>query len=283
GLIIAALKDELRKLKGKALDNNVVTTHTIALKMLKIDVEPLAPRLLNNRTAHSNYLRITQEQPVILRKVVEQGKSQNPLNNSLDISYYEMVGISHETSVARSPQQNGVVEGRNHRLIKAVRTILEPTLHEMTHATISSGPVPNPPLSTPFVPPTTTDWDLLFQPMFDELLNLPPSVDPPTPKVIAPIAEVVAPEPAASTGSPSSTTVDQDAPSPSNSKTSPETQSLVISNDVEERNHNLNVVHLNNDPFLGILILKNNFDSSSSDVIPTVVHTAAPNSEHVNK
>ncbi|GJV04426.1 retrovirus-related pol polyprotein from transposon TNT 1-94 [Tanacetum coccineum] len=56
--------------------------------------------------------------------------------------------------------------------------------------------------------------DLLFQPLFDELLNPPSSVDRPAPEVIAPIAEVVAPEPAASTGSPSSTTVDQDAPSP---------------------------------------------------------------------
>nr|GEY83190.1 retrovirus-related Pol polyprotein from transposon TNT 1-94 [Tanacetum cinerariifolium] len=35
-----------------------------------------------------------------------------------------------------------------------------------------------------------------------------------TPEVIAPIAEVIAPEPAESTGPPSSTTVDQDAPSP---------------------------------------------------------------------
>ncbi|GKG50934.1 hypothetical protein Tco_0539058, partial [Tanacetum coccineum] len=48
-------------------------------------------------------------------------------------------------------------------------------------------------------------------------LNPPSSVDNPTPKVIAPIAEVVAPEPVASTSSTSSTTIDQDAPSPSNS------------------------------------------------------------------
>ncbi|GKE55610.1 retrovirus-related pol polyprotein from transposon TNT 1-94 [Tanacetum coccineum] len=54
-----------------------------------------------------------------------------------------------------------------------------PALLEMTHATISSGLVPNPPPSTPFVPPSR-----------------------------------IAPEPVASTGSPSSTTVDQDAPSP---------------------------------------------------------------------
>ncbi|GJY81775.1 retrovirus-related pol polyprotein from transposon TNT 1-94 [Tanacetum coccineum] len=89
-----------------------------------------------------------------------------------------------------------------------------PALHEMTPATISSGLVPNPPPSTPFVPPSRTDWDLLFQPLFDELLNPPSSVDCQAPKVIAPIAKVVAPIPAVSTGSPSSTNVDQDEPSP---------------------------------------------------------------------
>ncbi|GJS00484.1 retrovirus-related pol polyprotein from transposon TNT 1-94, partial [Tanacetum coccineum] len=89
-----------------------------------------------------------------------------------------------------------------------------PALHEMTPATISSGLMPNPPPSTPFVPPSRTNWDILFQPMFDELLTPPPSVDFPAPEVVAPIDEAVAPEPAVSTGSPSSTTIDQDAPSP---------------------------------------------------------------------
>ncbi|GJX65393.1 hypothetical protein Tco_0299736 [Tanacetum coccineum] len=83
-LVITALKDELRKLKGKDLADNVVTKHTIAPEMLKIDVEPIAPRLLNNRTTHSDYLRHTQEQTTILREIVEQGKLQNHLNNSLD-------------------------------------------------------------------------------------------------------------------------------------------------------------------------------------------------------
>ncbi|GKA14517.1 retrovirus-related pol polyprotein from transposon TNT 1-94, partial [Tanacetum coccineum] len=86
------------------------------------------------------------------------------------------------------------------------------TLHEMTPATISSGPMPNPPPLTPFVPPLRTDWDMLFQPLFDELLNPAPSVDHPAPEVVAPIDEVATPEPAISTGSPSSTIVDQDAP-----------------------------------------------------------------------
>ncbi|GJT04139.1 hypothetical protein Tco_0838601 [Tanacetum coccineum] len=68
--------------------------------------------------------------------------------------------------------------------------------------------------------------------MFDESLNPPPYVDLQAPKVIAPIPEVVAHEHAVSTGSPSSTTVDQDAPSPSNSPTTQETQTPIISHDV---------------------------------------------------
>ncbi|GKG13566.1 hypothetical protein Tco_0350526, partial [Tanacetum coccineum] len=65
-----------------------------------------------------------------------------------------------------------------------------PALHEMTPATINLGLVPNPPPLIPFVPPSRTYWDLLFQPLFDELLTPLPSVDHPAPEFIAPIAEV---------------------------------------------------------------------------------------------
>nr|GFA08498.1 hypothetical protein [Tanacetum cinerariifolium] len=92
-----------------------------------------------------------------------------------------------------------------------------PALHEMTPATISSGLVPKPTSSTPFVSLSRNEWDLLFQPLFDELLAPSPSADPPAPEVIAPLDEVIPPEHAESIGSPSSTTVDQDAPSPSKS------------------------------------------------------------------
>ncbi|GKF10448.1 hypothetical protein Tco_0048374, partial [Tanacetum coccineum] len=120
--------------------------------------------------------------------------------------------------------------------------------------------------------------------LFNELLTPPPSVDCPAPEVIALIAEVVSPKPAVSIGSPSSTLVDQDAPSPSNLQTTPKTQSPVIPNDVEEDNHDLDVTHMNNDLFFGITIPENDSKaSSSSDVIPTIVYTATPNSEHVTK
>ncbi|GKE58118.1 retrovirus-related pol polyprotein from transposon TNT 1-94 [Tanacetum coccineum] len=39
-------------------------------------------------------------------------------------NFYENVDISHQTSVARTPQQNGVVERRNQTLVEAARTML---------------------------------------------------------------------------------------------------------------------------------------------------------------
>ncbi|GJS32702.1 retrovirus-related pol polyprotein from transposon TNT 1-94 [Tanacetum coccineum] len=144
--------------------------------------------------------------------------------------------------------------------------------------------MPNPPPSTPFVTPSRTNWDILFQPIFDELLNPPPSVDLPAPKVIAPIDEVVALVPAVSTGSPSLTIVDQDAPSPRNSQTTPETQPLIIPNDVEEDNHDIEVAHMGNDLYFGIPILKIPSDqSSSSDSIHTIVHPDHQISKHSSK
>ncbi|GJU79897.1 retrovirus-related pol polyprotein from transposon TNT 1-94 [Tanacetum coccineum] len=135
-----------------------------------------------------------------------------------------------------------------------------PALHEMTPATISSGLVPNPPPSTSFVPPSRT------------------------PEVIAPIAEVVALEPTGSTGSPSSTTVDQDAPSPSNSQTTPETQSLVIPDDVEEDSHDLDITHIDNDPYFGIPIPEVPSNQSlSTDSIHIIVHPDYQIPEHNSK
>nr|GFC74195.1 hypothetical protein [Tanacetum cinerariifolium] len=81
----------------------------------------------------------------------------------------------------------------------------------MTPRTISSGLVHTTSPSTSYVPPSRTDWDLLFQPMFDELLNPPPSGVNQAPEAIAPIVEVIPPVNTDLTGSPSSTMVEQDA------------------------------------------------------------------------
>nr|GFA95292.1 retrotransposon protein, putative, unclassified [Tanacetum cinerariifolium] len=88
------------------------------------------------------------------------------------------------------------------------------------------------------------DWDLLFQPMFDELLNPPPSVVNQVPKAIAPISEVIPPVNADSTGSPSSTTIEQDAPS---------------------------TTHMRSDPLFGIPIPKVNSEQSTTPASPQAI------------
>nr|GEX25272.1 hypothetical protein [Tanacetum cinerariifolium] len=144
--------------------------------------------------------------------------------------YYEKVGISHETSVARSPQQNDVVERHNRTLIEVARTML----------IYAKAP--------------------LF--LWAEALQ----------------------NPSASTSSPSSTTVDQDAPSSCNSQTTPKAQSPIIPNNVEEDNHDLDVAHMNNDLFFGIPILEVPSDqSSSTDIIHTIVHPDHQISKHNSK
>nr|GEV38150.1 uncharacterized mitochondrial protein AtMg00810-like [Tanacetum cinerariifolium] len=110
-------------------------------------------------------------------------------------AYYEDVRISHQTSAARTPQQNEIVERRNQTLVEAARTI-----------------------------------------------------------VASLVPAVVALVPADLIGSPSSTIVDQDTPSP------------------------------NNDPFFGVLIPElNSKESSSRDVIPTNVYSVNQPPEHLSK
>nr|GEV56648.1 hypothetical protein [Tanacetum cinerariifolium] len=151
---------------------------------------------------------------------------------------------------------------------------LEPALHVMTHATSSSRLVPNPPPSVAFVPPSRKEWDLVFQPVFDEFYSPPASI-----ASLVPVVEV--PALVESTSSPSSTLVDQDAPSPSTSQTTQKLQSQVIPLRAEDDLHDLEVSHMSNDPYFGILIPETiSVESSSSDVIHAHVHSNIPNSEH---
>ncbi|GJX03364.1 retrovirus-related pol polyprotein from transposon TNT 1-94 [Tanacetum coccineum] len=81
-----------------------------------------------------------------------------------------------------------------------------PELQLMTPGTISVGLVQNSPSPTPYVPPTKNEWNLLFQPMFDEYFN-------PLPSVVSLVPVAAALRPADLTTSPSSMSIDQDAPS----------------------------------------------------------------------
>nr|GEW28982.1 hypothetical protein [Tanacetum cinerariifolium] len=61
---IAALKNKLRKLKGKTVVNTAVSTPIatiIAPGMFKIYLEPLAPKLLKNKDAHIDYIKHSRD------------------------------------------------------------------------------------------------------------------------------------------------------------------------------------------------------------------------------
>nr|GEX91714.1 hypothetical protein [Tanacetum cinerariifolium] len=465
-MVITALKDTLSKLKGKVVVDEAVTLHPIDPELLRIDVVPLAPKLRNNRTAHYDHLKHTQEETATLREIVKNARLLNPLNTFLDytcclncslvfglrmlqahdrrplsahqlrteifgcrsaywisrdnlytlslgdmmasspvcllskasmtksclwhrrLSHLNFVAINHlaRQGLVRDTDQEKLyllhmdlcgpmrvksVNGKKYILViiddysrftwvkclrskdeapdfiikflkmiqvrlkrlwpplvnqklihyttsscenlrklqpkadirifigyaptkkafriynRRTRRIVEtihvnfdeltamaseqsssrPVLHEMTPATISSGLVPKPSSSKSFVPPSRNDWDLLFQLLFDELLTPPPSVDPPAPAVISSNAEVIPPEQAESTGSLSSTTVDQDAPSPSKSQTTPKTQPPIIPQDVQDENHDIEVAHMRNDPLFGMPIPEVASDQSSSTVL----------------
>ncbi|GJS47422.1 retrovirus-related pol polyprotein from transposon TNT 1-94 [Tanacetum coccineum] len=84
-VVITALKNDIRKLKGKDIVDNatqVLTSITIAPGMYKFDPVILAPRDKNNRETLEYYLKHTMEQVAILREVVEQAKSRNPLDSA---------------------------------------------------------------------------------------------------------------------------------------------------------------------------------------------------------
>nr|GEW61279.1 putative ribonuclease H-like domain-containing protein [Tanacetum cinerariifolium] len=83
------------------------------------------------------FLRTKDEAPEIIIKILKQAQvrlnakvrylrtdnSTEFLNQTLQ-NYKEDVGITHNTSTARTPQQNGLVEMRNRMLVEPARTML---------------------------------------------------------------------------------------------------------------------------------------------------------------
>nr|GFA58449.1 hypothetical protein [Tanacetum cinerariifolium] len=87
-----------------------------------------------------------------------------------------------------------------------------------------------------------------------------------------------------STGSPSSTTIKQDAPSTSNSPTPTETQSSVIPQDVGDDKLDMEVEHMRNDPLFGVPIPEVNSAQSTTPASPqAIVQTNHPMPHHNRK
>nr|GEU72019.1 integrase, catalytic region, zinc finger, CCHC-type, peptidase aspartic, catalytic [Tanacetum cinerariifolium] len=139
--------------------------------------------------------------------------------------------------------------------------------------------VPNPVPAAPYVPQTNKDLEILFQPMFDEYLE-PPSVEIQVPS--APAAQVLV----NSVATPSSTTIDQDAPSTSYSLSSSEVQASISHQGVAVRptiEDNL-FAQAEDDPFINVFAPEpKSKESSSGDVSSAESHQVIQPHDHLKK
>nr|GFA79322.1 retrovirus-related Pol polyprotein from transposon TNT 1-94 [Tanacetum cinerariifolium] len=69
------------------------------------------------------FLRLVQIGLHAQVRIVRTDKGTKFLNHTLH-AYFASEGILHQTSVARTPEQNGVVERQNRTLVKAAQTML---------------------------------------------------------------------------------------------------------------------------------------------------------------
>ncbi|GJV23254.1 retrovirus-related pol polyprotein from transposon TNT 1-94 [Tanacetum coccineum] len=132
-------------------------------------------------------------------------------------AYYEEVGISHQTLVARTSQQNGIFKRRNHTLVEAARTMLIFSKYYKLSSIIGKP-------------------DYLIFLVFGALCN------------------------ATNDGE------DLDAPSTSTSQTNQETPSPVIPLGVEEADHDIEVAHMDNTPYVDFPIPELSSEESSSQI-----------------
>ncbi|GJT57536.1 reverse transcriptase domain-containing protein [Tanacetum coccineum] len=124
---------------------------------------------------------------------------------------------------------------------------------------------------TTYVPPSKRDYEILFQPLFDEYFNPPPCAVSPDPVAVA------APRPVDPAGSPLSTTIDQDVPSASTSPTNQEIQFQVTHQGVEEQIHGHQNAQFDNAPLL------HNLPSDPSSEETTLQGVIPSNLHHLNQ
>nr|GEZ26136.1 hypothetical protein [Tanacetum cinerariifolium] len=141
---------ELGKAKRKSFHTKLTPSSKIRLHLLHMDLcGPMHVASINgkkyvlvnvddySRYTWTHFLRSKDETPEVLIdflrlvqrglqaqvRVVRTDKCTEFLNQTLH-AYFATEGIKHQTSVARTPKQNDVVERRNRTLVEAARTML---------------------------------------------------------------------------------------------------------------------------------------------------------------
>ncbi|GKE12817.1 retrovirus-related pol polyprotein from transposon TNT 1-94 [Tanacetum coccineum] len=163
--------------------------------------------------------------------------------------YYERVGIFHQKTISRTPQQNGIVKRQNYTLVEAARTML---IFSNALMFLWSEAV------------ATVVFGVLCYPTNDseDLGKLQPTND---------IGIFVGYAPSkkgfSSSGTPSSTTIDQDEPSPSHSPSSSSFQSPSLHTGVAADSTLMKdnpFAPIDNHPFINVFALEPSSEASSS-------------------
>nr|GEZ18061.1 retrovirus-related Pol polyprotein from transposon TNT 1-94 [Tanacetum cinerariifolium] len=175
-------------------------------KSFQIKTTPSSKRRSKDETPEVliDFLRLVQRGLHAQVRIVRTDKCTKFLNKTLHASF-AAEGIKHQTSVARTPKQNGVVKRGNRTLVEAARTMLSVTkvpLFFWAEAIVTACFTQNRSLSRAYkvfnkrtrmvvetihvnfnelpqmasdhvtgTVTTSNDLELLFSPMFDELLN----------------------------------------------------------------------------------------------------------------
>ncbi|GJZ26003.1 retrovirus-related pol polyprotein from transposon TNT 1-94 [Tanacetum coccineum] len=296
------------------------------------------------------FLRSKDETPEVVIKFLKQiqvGLNKTVRNIRTDngtefvnkdlTDYYERVGIFHQKTVPRTPQQNGVVERRNRTLVEAARTMLifsKAPMFLWAEAVATACYTQNRSLihtrhcKTPYELVHDKKPDLTFFRVFgalcyptndsEDLGKLQPTADigifvgyapsrkgyriynkrtrrimetihvqfdelteqmapvqlstGPAPTFLTP-GQITAQVPVNSTGTPSSTTIDQDAPSPSHSPSSLALQSLSLHQGVAAESTLIEdnpFAPTDNDPFINVFAPEPKSEVSSSGDLSSI-------------
>nr|GEY84832.1 putative ribonuclease H-like domain-containing protein [Tanacetum cinerariifolium] len=104
-------------IKGKRYVLVIVDDHSRYTWVYFLTTKDETPEVIKN---FLKKISVRLQAPVIIVRT----DNETEFKNHVLKEYFNSVGITHETSAAKTPQQNGFVECRNRRLVEAARTML---------------------------------------------------------------------------------------------------------------------------------------------------------------